>query len=304
MELRTKSVWMDGTLVDWDKAHVHVLTHALHYGTGAFEGIRFYDTPHGTAIFRLRDHIARLERSFAWILPLPYTIDEICEASREVVRINGLKEGYLRPLAFVGMERMGMDLRGMPVHVALAVWPWGIYLGEEALRNGVKCKTSIFERPRTRAYPGQAKLSGKYVNSVMGKLDAVGKGYGEAIMLDSAGNVSEGPGENIFIVKDDVITSPGAEADALEGITRDSVLTIARDLGYRVKDQVVTREMLFSADEAFFTGTAAEVTPIASVDDRKIGSGVRGPVTERLQATFFNTVHGKDERYMHWLDIV
>ncbi len=304
MNLKTEKIWFNGSLVDWDKATVHVLTHALHYGSGAFEGIRFYETEQGIATFRLKDHLMRLERSFSWIGKTPFSVDELCKASKLVVSANKLKEGYLRPLVFIGMQKMGMDLTGMPVHVAIAAWPWGAYLGSDALSTGVKCKISIFERPSNNAYPSQAKLSGKYVNSMMAKMNAVLKGYHESIMLSHDGHVSEGPGENLFVVKDNILVSPGAESDALEGITRDSVLTIARDMNYKIENKKVTKEMLFSADEAFFTGTAAELTPISSVDNHVIGEGKRGPLTEKLQKKFFDTVHGKEKKYLHWLDFV
>ena len=301
----TKYIWMDGRFVRWRDAKVHVLTHTLHYGLGVFEGIRCYNTPDGPAVFRLRDHIKRLFRSAKLVgMKIPYSVEEICEAVRETVRRNGINECYIRPIAYYGYGVMGLNPTGSPVNVAIAVWPWGTYLGEEGLRKGVKVKISRWRRIHPSILPPQAKVVANYANSILAKLDALGAGCDEAILLNLDGYISEGPGENVFIVKEGELFTPPLEAGALAGITRDSVMRIAKDGGIPVHERNIRPEDLYSADEAFFTGTAAEVTPIAEVDGRKIGSGSRGPITEKIQTIYFMAVRGRVRKYRRWLDFV
>jgi len=301
----TSKIWMDGELVDWEKATVHVLTHSLHYGTGAFEGIRCYATDRGPAVFRLRDHMARLLDSCKVLqIPVPYDVDELVEAAMGVVRANDASDGiYLRPLVYLGYGEMGVNPAPAPVNVAIAAWPWGAYLGDDGLGSGVSLKISTWRRHDANSVPTVAKSTGAYVNSALAKLEAVNAGYDEAIMLGHDGTVSEGTGENIFIVKHGVvITPPASLAGALPGITQNSVATIARDLGYEVRYQAMIRTDLYLADEMFLTGTAAEVTPVRAVDDRSIGDGAPGPVTKEIQSTFFSAVRGEIPHYHHWLE--
>ncbi|HUX05157.1 MAG TPA: branched-chain amino acid transaminase [Acidimicrobiales bacterium] len=300
----TKKIWMDGTLVDWDQATVHVLSHGLHYGTGAFEGIRAYQTPKGVAIFRLREHMARLLRSCKILMmEVPFTLDELCDAALEVVRVNELDQGcYLRPLVYLGYGEMGVNPLPAPVNVAMAAWPWGAYLGEEGLANGVRMKISSWQRHGVNAMPTAAKGTGMYLNSALAKVEAMKAGYDEAILLGPDGRVSECTGENLFVVRDGVIVSPPpSEAGALAGITQDTIVRIANDLGYEVRFEALIRTDLYLADEAFLTGTAAEVVPIGSVDDRVVGDGTPGPVTKALQSTYFAAVRGELEQYEDWL---
>jgi branched-chain amino acid aminotransferase len=300
----TSKVWMDGELVDWEKATVHVLTHSLHYGTGAFEGIRCYATAKGPAVFRLADHMQRLLDSCKVLLiPMSYDLDELVDAALQVVRANDASEGiYLRPLVYLGYGEMGVNPAPAPVNVAIAAWPWGAYLGEEGLAKGVSLKISTWRRHDPNSVPTVAKSTGAYVNSGLAKLEAVQGGYDEAIMLGTDGSVSEGTGENVFIVKHGVvITPPASQAGALPGITQNSVVAIARDLGYEVRYQSLIRTDLYLADEMFLTGTAAEVTPVRAVDDRMVGSGSRGPITEEIQSTDFQAVRGEIPHYEHWL---
>ena len=302
MSFKTKKIWMDGKMVHWEEARVHVLTHALHYGTGYFEGIRCYSLEDGrSAVFRLDDHIRRFFDSGQILgFPLPYTPEQIKQATLDIIRVNGLKECYIRPLAFVGLGEMGLFAPDNPIHVIIAVWPWGAYLGDEGIKNGIRAKVSSYTRHHVNVMMTKSKVSGNYVNSVMAKNEVKKAGYDEAIMLDTEGYVAEASGENIFIVRQRrVKTTPFTSI--LPGITRDSVLTIAQDKGYQVQEERFTRDELYTADEAFFTGTAAEVTPIREVDNRKIGSGCPGPVTLDLQRTFFNTIKGKDKKYAGWL---
>lgn len=301
----TSKVWMDGQLVDWERATVHVLTHSLHYGTGAFEGIRCYATTRGPAAFRLRDHMQRLVDSCKVLLiPLPYDLDELVDAAREVVRANDASDGiYLRPLVYLGYGEMGVNPGPAPVNVAIAAWPWGAYLGDDGLANGVSLKISTWRRHDPNAVPTVAKTTGGYVNSALAKLEAVNAGYDEAIMLGIDGRVSEASGENVFIVKNGVVITPSPSvANALPGITQASIITIARDLGYEVRHESLVRTDLYLADEMFLTGTAAEVTPVRAVDDRTIGTGTRGPITAQIQATFFQVVRGELDAYHRWLD--
>lgn len=301
----TKFIWMDGRLVPWKEAKVHVLTHTLHYGLGVFEGIRCYETDKGPAVFRLKDHILRLENSAKLVgMKLPYSVDELVRAVKQTIRANEIKECYIRPIAFYGYGVMGLNPEGSPVSVAIAVWPWGTYLGEEGLEKGVRVKISRWLRIDPRILPPQAKLVANYANSIFAKLDALDSGYDEAILLNTQGFVAEGPGENVFIIKDGVLITPPLSAGALEGITRDSIIRIARDKKIRFEERNISRKQLYNADEAFFTGTAAEVTPIREVDDHIIGNGRRGKITEELQSTFFGAARGKIARYGSWLDHV
>lgn len=292
---------MDGKLVPWDEANVHVLTHSLHYGLGVFEGIRCYKTPDGSAVFRLREHIQRLVNSGKiFMMKIPFTVDEICEAVLETIRVNKLEECYIRPLAYVGLGNMGLNPLGNPVKLSIAVWPWGSYLGEDGLKNGIKVKVSSFIRAHVNTNMTMGKVSGYYVNSQIAKMEALANGYDEAMLLDTEGYVSEGAGENVFIVRDGKLkTTP--LTSILEGITRDSAMTIAHDLGITTREDRFTRDEIYISDEAFFTGTAAEITPIRELDNRVIGAGGRGPVTEKIQGIYFDAVHGRDKRYEQWL---
>jgi len=301
----TKFIWMDGKLIPWKKANVHVLTHTLHYGLGVFEGIRCYKTAKGPAVFRLRDHIKRLENSAKLVgMKLPYSVDELVKATKKTIKANDIEECYIRPIAFYGYGVMGLNPERAPVNVAIAVWPWGTYLGEEGLKRGVRVKISPWARIDKRILPPQAKLVANYANSIFAKRDALSSGYDEAILLNLEGFVAEGPGENVFIMKDGVLITPPLSAGALGGITRDSIIKIAKDQGIKFKEQNISREQLYKAGEAFFTGTAAEVTPIREVDGKPIGGGKRGKVTEKLQRIFFNVVRGKELKYEPWLDYV
>ncbi len=298
---------MDGTLVDWNDATVHVLSHTLHYGSGVFEGIRAYPTDRGVAVFRLRDHIERLFTSArVFLIDVPFTVDEVVEASREVVRVNGLSDGcYIRPLVYLGYGEMGLNPMPCPVNVSIAAWPWGTYLGDEGVANGVSTKISSWRRHDPNAVPTAAKGTGMYVNSSLAKMEALNAGYDEAILLAPDGHVSECTGENIFVVRSGrLITPPTSDAGALDGITQQSVEAIARDLGYEVSHEPLIRTDLYTADEAFLTGTAAEVVPIRAVDDRPVGGGKPGPITQQIQALYFATVRGEVDRYKDWLDYV
>lgn len=298
-----KKIWMNGKLVDWADAKIHVLTHALHYGSGVFEGIRAYETDKGTAVFRLTDHIKRLFRSAKiYRMDLPYTVEKLVEAVKETIKANELKSCYIRPIAFRGYGEMGLYPMKAPVEVSIAVWPWGAYLGEEGIKNGVKAKISSYQRISPNALPPAAKATGQYINSILAKLEVTEIGYDEAIMLDHQGFVSEGPGENIFIIHDGVIYTPPTSASALKGLTRDSIMKIARDLGYSLFEQNIVRSDLYLADEIFFTGTAAEIVPIREVDNRFIGEP--GSITQTLQNKFYAIVKGKEEKYLDWLEYV
>ena len=303
----TEKIWMDGELVDWADATVHVLTHTMHYGSGVFEGIRAYPTSRGVAVFRLGDHIRRLFASAKiFMIDIPYTVEEIMEATRLVVRANGMHDGcYLRPLVYLGYGEMGLNPLPCPVNVSVAAWPWGTYLGDEGVANGVSVKVSSWRRHDPNAVPTAAKGTGMYVNSSLAKVEAIKAGYDEAILLAPNGTVSECTGENVFIVRDGVILTPNtSDAGALDGITQDSVETIARDLGYELRHQSLIRTDLYLADEAFLTGTAAEVVPIRAVDDRPVGPGHPGRITKEIQQTYFATVRGEVDQYKEWLDHV
>jgi branched-chain amino acid aminotransferase len=300
---KTEKIWMDGELVAWDEARVHVLTHSLHYGSGVFEGIRTYAAADGPAVFRLTDHIQRLFDSAKLIMmEIPYTRDELVEACKLTVRESGLDSCYVRPIAFLGYGEIGLNPLPCEVNVSIAVWPWGAYLGEESLEAGVRMKISSWRRMDPNANPVAAKGTGIYINSSLAKIEAVKSGYDEAILLNPQGYVAECTGENLFIVKDGRLITPPLSSGALAGITRASIITIARDLGYEVVEEQLLRHDLYLADEAFLTGTAAEVVPIRSVDDRVIGN--RGPMTRKLQETYFAAVRGEVEQYKDWLEYV
>lgn len=298
---RDGHIWYDGKLVPWGDATTHVLTHSLHYGLAVFEGLRAYNSARGTAIFRLREHTERLLNSaHIYRMTIPYSRDTLMEAQKEVVRANRLESCYIRPIAFYGSEKMGVSPIGNRVHVAIAAWPWGAYLGAEALEKGIRVKTSSFARHHVNVSMCRAKYSGTYANSILANVEATEHGYDEALLLDVDGFVAEGSGENLFIVKNGEILEPELTS-ALIGITRQSVITLASEMGYAVSARRITRDDLYIADEAFFTGTAAEVTPIREVDGRTIGEGRRGPVTTKLQTAFFDCVMGKSERHSGWL---
>jgi branched-chain amino acid aminotransferase len=303
----TEKIWLDGELVDWDKARIHVLTHSLHYGSGVFEGIRAYPTSRGVAVFRLTDHINRLFNSAkVFMIDVPFSPDQLVAASKEVVRVNGLDEGcYLRPIVYLGYGEMGLNPLPCPVSVAIAAWPWGTYLGDEGVANGIRLKVSSWQRHDPNAVPTAAKGTGMYVNSSLAKVEALKAGYDEAVLLAADGSVSECTGENIFVVQGRTIVTPHtSESAALAGITQDSVRVIATDLGYDYSAEALIRTDLYTADEAFLTGTAAEVVPIREVDDRPVGNGRPGPVTKQIQDTYFGAVRGQVDRYKDWLEHV
>ena len=299
---RDGKIWLDGQLVDWRDAKIHVLTHTLHYGCGAFEGVRAYDTAGGTAIFRLQEHTQRLFNSAKILrMKMPFTPDQVNEAQKEVIRANKLASGYIRPLVWIGSEKLGVSPRGNTIHVMVAAWAWGAYLGEEGMAKGIRVKTSSYTRHHVNITMTQAKAVSNYSNSILANMEALDDGYDEALLLDSAGFVSEGAGENVFLVKDGTIYTPDLSAGALNGITRNTVLHIAKDLGVEVVQKRITRDECYIADEMFFTGTAAEVTPIRELDRVQIGAGQRGPLTEKIQSAFFDIVNGRNPKYAHWL---
>jgi branched-chain amino acid aminotransferase len=300
---KLKKLWLDGELVDWDQAKVHVLTHSLHYGMGVFEGMRAYKRADGgTYIFRLREHIDRLFDGCKMCLLMPkVSREEVMNASLQVLRVNGLAEGYLRPIVFIGDGAMGIYVPDNPVRTSVIAWSWGAYLGDLALKEGIRAKISSFARHHVNVSLAKAKMCGQYTNSVLAKREAKLGGYDEAILLDAHGYVSEGSGENIFLVKKGVLYTPDLSCSILEGLTRDTILTLARELGIPVVEGRLTRDQLWLADEVFFTGTAAEVTPVREIDDRAVGAGVVGPITRRLQARFFEIVRGADATHPEWL---
>ncbi len=303
---KSEKIWMDGRLVDWDDANIHILTHTLHYGCGVFEGIRAYSTPTGPAVFRLTEHIQRLFNSAKiFMIDIPFTVDQIVEATKETVRVNGLPECYIRPIVYLGYGEMGLNPLPCPVMVSIAVWPWGSYLGDEGVANGVRMKISSWQRHDPNSMPPAAKGTGMYINSSMAKVEALKAGYDEAVLLSPQGYVSECTGENIFIVKGGRIITPPVSAGALEGITQASIMTIARDLGFDIEVGNLLRSDLYTAEEAFCSGTAAEVVPIQSVDDRIVGvDGSPGPITRRIQEVFHGAVRGQVDRYKDWLEHV
>ncbi|HHC72645.1 MAG TPA: branched-chain amino acid transaminase [Thiotrichales bacterium] len=297
-------IWFDGELVPWREAKIHVLTHSLHYGLGVFEGVRAYRTERGTAIFRLEEHTRRLFGSAKILgMDIPWDPATLDEAQKRVVRENGLESAYIRPLAFYGSEGMGLRADNLGVHVVVAAWEWGAYLGDEGMERGIRIKTSSFSRHHVNVTMCRAKATGNYINSILALQEAQSCGYDEALLLDTEGYVMEGSGENIFIVRDGVVYTPDLTS-ALDGITRRTLFRLAADAGIEVREKRITRDEVYLADEAFFTGTAAEVTPIRELDGRPIGSGSRGPVTERLQRDYFDLVQGRNEKYRHWLSLV
>ena len=306
MSDRDGKIWMDGQMVEWRDAKIHVLTHTLHYGCGAFEGVRAYKTQHGTAIFRLQEHTERLINSAKILrMKLPFTQEQLEQAQVEVVRANQLESGYIRPLTWIGDKKLGVSPKGNTIHVMVAAWTWGAYLGEEGLKRGIRVKTSSYTRHHVNITMTQAKAVSNYTNSILANMEATDEGYDEALLLDASGFVSEGAGENIFVIKNGVIYTPDLSAGALNGITRNTVFHIAKDLGLEIVQKRITRDEVYIADEAFFTGTAAEVTPIRELDRIELGKagyvGSRGPVTEKIQNAFFDIVNGRNPKYAHWL---
>ncbi len=299
---RDGKIWMDGQMVEWRDAKVHILTHTLHYGCGAFEGVRAYNTVNGTAIFRLQEHTERLMNSAKILrMKVPFTAEQLNQAQLDVVKANNLESCYLRPLLWIGDKKLGVSPKGNTIHAMVAAWAWGAYLGEEGLKRGIRVKTSSYTRHHVNITMTQAKAVSNYSNSILANMEATDDGYDEALLLDSAGFVSEGAGENIFVIKNGVIYTPDLSAGALNGITRNTIFHIAKDLGLEIVQKRITRDEVYIADEAFFTGTAAEVTPIRELDRIEIGCGSRGPITEKLQNAFFDIVNGRNPKYAHWL---
>jgi branched-chain amino acid aminotransferase len=296
-------IWMNGELVRWEDAKVHVLTHALHYGSGVFEGIRAYETERGTAVFRHQDHLDRPSRSAGlYYMDLPYTLEKLREATHELIRVNKLRSCYIRPVAFRGYGEMGLFPLNTPVEVFIAVWPWGAYLGEEGQKHGIRCKVSSWRRMSDESFIPEAKACGQYLNSILAKVETAKAGYDEAILLDQHGNVSEGSGENVFVVRDGHISTPSSASCILDGITARSVVQIAADLGFEVEHRDVSRGELYQADEVFLTGTAAEIVPVREIDDHVVGPP--GELTQAIQTRFFDAIKGKREEYLEWLDFV
>jgi branched-chain amino acid aminotransferase len=303
MSDRDGKIWMDGQMVEWRDAKIHVLTHTLHYGCGAFEGVRAYKTADGgTSIFRLEEHTDRLFNSAKILrMVIPFTKEEVMDAMKASVRDNGLESAYIRPLIWIGDKRLGVSPKGNTIHMMVAAWLWGAYLGEEGLQRGIRVKTSSYTRHHVNITMTQAKAVSNYTNSILANMEVTDDGYDEALLLDPSGFVSEGAGENIFVVKDGVIYTPDLSAGALNGITRNTVFHIAKDLDLEIVQKRITRDEVYIADEAFFTGTAAEVTPIRELDRIELSEGSRGPITEKIQSAFFDIVGGKNPKYAHWL---
>ncbi|WP_029526642.1 branched-chain amino acid transaminase [Polaromonas glacialis] len=303
MENRDGKIWMDGQMVEWREAKIHVLTHTLHYGCGAFEGVRAYKMQGGgTAIFRLEEHTERLFNSAKILrMKIPFTPQEVMDAQLAVVRENKLESGYIRPLTWIGSEKLGVSPKGNTIHLMVAAWTWGAYLGEEGLRRGIRVKTSSFTRHHVNITMIHAKAVSNYTNSILANMEATDEGYDEALLLDPQGFASEGAGENLFIVRKGVVYTPDSSAGALNGITRNTIFSICKDLGVEIKEKPITRDEIYISDEAFFSGTAAEVTPIRELDRIEIGSGSRGPITEKIQAAFFDIVNGRNPAYASWL---
>ena len=298
-------IWYDGKLVPWREATTHVLTHSLHYGMGVFEGVRAYKTAQGTAIFRLQEHTERLFNSAKILrMKIPFTPEQVMQAQLDVVRENKLESCYLRPLVWIGDQKLGVSPKGNTIHLMVAAWPWGAYLGEEGLARGIRVKTSSYTRHHVNITMTQAKAVSNYTNSILANMEATDEGYDEALLLDATGFVSEGAGENLFIIKKGVVYTPDLSAGALNGITRDTIFNICNDLGLTLKEKRITRDEVYICDEAFFTGTAAEVTPIRELDRIELGSGQRGPITEKIQAAFFDIVNGRNPKYAEWLSKV
>jgi branched-chain amino acid aminotransferase len=305
MSDRDGKIWMDGQMVEWREAKIHVLSHTLHYGCGAFEGVRAYNTAQGTAIFRLKEHTERLFNSAKILrMKIPYTMEEVMQAQLDVVKANQLESCYLRPLTWIGDKKLGVSPKGNTIHLMIAAWPWGAYLGEEGMRRGIRVKTSSYTRHHVNITMTQAKAVSNYTNSILANMEVTDEGYDEALLLDSSGFVSEGAGENIFVIKDGVVYTPDLSAGALNGITRNTVLHICKDLGLELIQKRITRDEVYIADEAFFTGTAAEVTPIRELDRIELGAGSRGPLTEKIQSAFFDIVNGRNPKYAGWLSKV
>ena len=305
MDDRDGKIWMDGELVEWRDAKIHVLTHTLHYGCGVFEGVRAYETAQGPAIFRLAEHTERLFNSAKILrMKIPFSQDQINAAQREIIRVNGLKSGYIRPLAWLGSEKMGVAAKENTVHVMIAAWPWGAYLGEDGINRGIRVKTSSYTHHHVNITMTQAKAVANYTNSILSNREATDDGYDEALLLDSNGFVCQGSGENVFIIKNGVLYTPDLSGGALKGITRESIFQICKDLGIEIVVKRITRDEIYIADEAFFTGTAAEVTPIRELDRIEIGCGSRGPLTEKIQNAFFDIVNGRNPKYASWLTLV
>jgi branched-chain amino acid aminotransferase len=303
---KVDKIWFDGELIPWEQANVHVLTHTLHYGLGVFEGIRCYKLRDGrSAIFRLEEHIRRLfDSAHICMLPMPYSKEQLTEACIATVRENGLDECYLRPIAFMGSGEMGLGARSNPTHVAVVAWRWGAYLGEEGLKRGIRAKVSSFQRAAVNTLMSKGKINGHYVNSILAKREVQAIGYDEAIMLDTQGYVSEASGENIFVVRDGEVATPPMGASILAGITRSSVIEVMRGIGLTVHERLISRDELYIADEVFMVGTAAEVTPVRELDDRRIGIGSRGPITEQVQGAYFDAVRGVNAPNQNWLTII
>ena len=302
---KATKVWIDGEFVEWKDASISVLSHVVHYGTSVFEGIRAYNNENGVAVFRLKEHVRRLfDSAKIYKIPIPFTEEEIAEAIKDTVRENGLTSCYIRPIVFRGYGELGVNPLNCPVNVVIAAWEWGSYLGEEGMANGVDIGVSSWRKPAPDTFPALAKCGANYMNSQLAKIEAIENGFDEAIMLDYTGYVSEGSGENIFLVEDGVLHTPSLGSSNLKGITRDSIIKVAGDLGMEVIEETIVRERLYLADEVFFTGTAAEVTPIRSIDRKVIGIGKRGPVAEKIQSTFFDIVEGKVEDKYGWLDYI
>ena len=303
---RDGKIWMDGQMVDWRDAKIHVLTHTLHYGCGAFEGVRAYNTVNGTAVFRLQEHTERLFNSAKILrMKIPFTQEAVNEAQKAVIRENNLESGYIRPLVWIGDQKLGVSPKGNQIHVMCAAWAWGAYLGEEGMKRGIRVKTSSYTRHHVNITMTQAKAVSNYSNSILANMEATDEGYDEALLLDPQGFASEGAGENLFVVRRGVVYTPDSSAGALNGITRNTVMAICKDLGIEVKEKPITRDEIYISDEAFFTGTAAEVTPIRELDRIELGKddyvGSRGPITEKIQAAYFDIVNGRNPKYAHWL---
>jgi branched-chain amino acid aminotransferase len=304
MSDRDGFIWFDGKLVPWREANIHVLTHSLHYGMAVFEGVRCYETDAGPAVFRLEEHTKRLFNSAKiFQMKLPFSLEEVMAAQLDVIRANQLTSCYLRPLAWIGSEKLGISPAGNKIQMSVSAWKWGAYLGEDGINKGIRVKTSSYSRHHVNVSLVRAKASGYYINSILANQEVTAHGYDEALLLDTDGYVSEGSGENVFIVRDGILYTPDL-ASCLAGITRDAIIKIATDLGITVKEKRITRDEMYCADEAFFTGTAAEVTPIRELDDRTIGNGGRGPITEKIQSVFFDVVKGKNNQYRSWLTMV
>jgi branched-chain amino acid aminotransferase len=302
--MKAEKIWMNGKMVDWDKAQVHVCTHALHYGSGVFEGIRAYETDSGTAVFRLKEHIDRLFNSAKILkMEIPYSKEEFRQAIKDTIKVNRLKSCYIRPLVYRGYNDLSLNPFNCPISCTVAVWEWGAYLGEEALAKGIRTKISSYARSYINSTSQKAKICANYINSIFAKMEAIEAGVDEAILLDTEGYITEGSGENLFWVRDGVIYTTPTNT-VLEGITRDAVIKVAQDMDYQVQEKRTGRDELYISDELFFTGTAAEVTPIREVDNYQIGEGKRGPVTENIQKKFFDIAKGKDDKYLSWLDYI